>query len=88
MGGVWRAMVRAWWWDGADKKQHIPNVQSVIAVLKQFILLLHPQIKKKWQYANLSTVLHRHHRFLLLVLLVSTMLSIIIIVTTTIIQAA
>ncbi len=51
-------------WDGADKKQHIPNVQSVIAVLKQFILLLHPQIKKKWQYANLSTaLLHRHHRF-------------------------
>jgi len=40
-----------------DKKQHIPNVQSVIAVLKQFILLLHPQIKKKWQYANLSRVM-------------------------------
>jgi hypothetical protein len=75
-------------WDGADKKQHIPNVQSVIAVLKQFILLLHPQIRKKWQYANLSTtlLLHRHHRFLLLVLLVSTMLIVIII--TTIIQAA
>jgi hypothetical protein len=56
-GGAW------WWWCDvrggtiAEKKQHIPNVQAVIMVFKQFILLLSPQIRKKWQYANLSTSL-------------------------------